>query len=264
MLQATRRIKKRKEAKNQLSELMNKPDYTLIIHYSCESFYNRPDGSSPRITSIAVRNLGSGQTTSFSIHQIAEIKNYSRSDIEKHYEQLEKLMLEDFYKYVKDHKKYTWAHWNMRDINYGFQAIAHRYKVLGGLPEEIDESNLVDLSRSLIAIYGVKYIEHPRLQKLMEKNKITHRDFLIGADEATAFEKKEYVKLHQSTLRKVDVLGNIMERTDDGSLKTNASWKDTYGSYPEALGEFLKEHWVISLISFISAVAGIVALFIAK
>lgn len=264
MISATRKIKKRKEAKNKFSELMSNPNYTVIIHYSCESFYNRPDGSSPRITSIALRNLGSGQTTSFSIHQMAEINKYSSNDIENYYEQLEKLMLDEFYKYVKDRKKDTWVHWNMRDINYGFQALAHRYKVLGGVPEEIDESKLVDLSRSLLSIYGTRYIEHPRLQKLIEKNKITHKDFLNGADEAAAFEKKEYVKLHQSTLRKVDVLANILERSEDGSLKTNASWKDIYGSYPEALGEFLKEHWLISLIGFISAIAGIVAIFLPK
>ncbi len=111
---------------------MNHPEYTIVIHYSCESFYDRADGSSPRITSIAVYNIGSGQTNSFSIHQKAEIKKYSRNDIEKHYEELEKLMLDDFYDFVKLHEKYNWLHWNMRDINYGFQAIAHRYKVLGG------------------------------------------------------------------------------------------------------------------------------------
>ncbi len=32
------------------------------IHYSCESFYDRPEGQSPRITSIAIRLLDSGQT----------------------------------------------------------------------------------------------------------------------------------------------------------------------------------------------------------
>ena len=33
-----------------------------VIHYSCESFYDRPNGASPRITSIAVRKLDSAQT----------------------------------------------------------------------------------------------------------------------------------------------------------------------------------------------------------
>lgn len=152
----------------------------------------------------------------------------------------------------------------MRDINYGFPALAHRYKVLGGNPLEINDSNLVDLSRLFVAIYGIKYIDHPRLQKLMEKNKITNKDFLSGSDEATAFKEKEYVKLHQSTLRKVDILANMIERSGNGSLKTNAKWQDSYGIYPEAVGEFLKEHWIVSIISFISAIAGIVALFLQK
>ena len=262
MSQTTRRIKNRRVAKKKLSELMDQPEYTVVIHYSCESFYDRPDGSSPRITSIAVYNLGSCQTNSFSIHQKAEIKKYSSNDIEKHYEELEKIMLNDFYDFVKIHEKYNWIHWNMRDINYGFQAIAHRYKVLGGNPREIDDSNRVDLSRLLTDIYGDNYISHPRLQKLMEKNDITHRDFLAGAEEADAFKNKDYVKLHQSTLRKVNLIAKIAERAENGSLKTNARWKDIYGGYPEAIGEFLKENWLISLLSFISAILGIVGIVI--
>lgn len=258
------KIQRLKEARKQLANIINNAKNVIIIHYSCESFYDRPDGSSPRITSIAVRNLDSGQTTSFSIHQIAEIKAYSKDAIESDYNSLERLMLDDFYQYVSSHQHFTWVHWNMRDINYGFPAIAHRYKVLGGKALEINDSNLVDLSRLLVAIYGIKYIDHPRLQKLMEKNKITTKDFLGGSDEASAFKEKEYVKLHQSTLRKVDVLANITERSGNGYLKTNAKWKDIYGNYPAAFGEFLKEHWIVSLISFISAVIGIATLFMPK
>lgn len=264
MGEAVRKIQRLKEAKKQLADIINNSKNVIIIHYSCESFYDRVDGSSPRITSVAVRNLYSGQTTSFSIHQIAEIKAYSKDAIESNYNSLEKLMLDDFYEYVASHQHFTWVHWNMRDINYGFPALAHRYRVLGGKPLEINESNLVDLARLLVAIYGTKYISHPRLQKLMEKNKITDKDFLSGADEAAAFKNKEYVKLHQSTLRKVDILANITQRLGDGILETNAKWKDIYGSYLTAFNELIKEHWIVSLISLISSIAGIVALFLQK
>ncbi|MFH7024721.1 MAG: hypothetical protein ACHBN1_04790 [Heteroscytonema crispum UTEX LB 1556] len=264
MGEAINRIQRLKEARKQLADIINNSKNVIIIHYSCESFYDRLDGSSPRITSIAVKNLYSGQTTSFSIHQVAEIKGYTKDEIEINYNSLEKLMLDDFYKYVTSHQHFTWVHWNMRDINYGFPAIAHRHKVLGGNPLEINEGNLVDLARLLISIYGTKYISHPRLQKLMERNKITDKDFLNGESEANAFKNKEYVKLHQSTLRKVDVIANITERLGNGILKTNAKWKDIYGSYPAALGEFLKEHWIVSLISFISAVVGLAVFFAPK
>ena len=89
---------------------MSKSDQVIVIHYSCESSYDRPDGSSPRMTSIAVRNLDSGQTTSFSIHQIAERKGYSASALEQHYNELEKLMLEEFYDFVGRHSSHIWLH----------------------------------------------------------------------------------------------------------------------------------------------------------
>lgn len=265
MGQAWKKVQRYRQAKSKLVELMSEANQVIVIHYSCESFYDRLDGSSPRITSIAVRNLKSSQTTSFSIHQTAERKGYSADDLEKHYDQLERLMLDEFYDYVNRHRSYTWLHWNMRDINYGFPAIAHRYKVLQGKPEEISESRLVDLSRLLVSIYGDDYIEHPRLPSLVAKNSITHRDFLNGKAEAEAFENKQYVKLHQSTLRKVDVLSTIVERAADGSLKTDSSRKDIYGNYLIALVELVKENPIISsfvgVISFVSAIAGIIAFF---
>jgi hypothetical protein len=265
MGQAWKKVQKRKQAKIKIAELMSKSDQVIVIHYSCESFYDRPDGSSPRITSIAVRNLESSQTTSFSIHQVAERKGYSANALEEHYNQLEKTMLEEFYDYVNHHSSHIWLHWNMRDINYGFPAIAHRFKVLQGKPVDVNESKLVDLSRLLLAIYGDNYIQHPRLKNLVEKNCISHRDFLDGKTEADAFENKQYVRIHQSTLRKVDAFANIVERAADGSLKTNSNWKNVYGSYSIAFMEFIKENPIISgfaiLLGLISSVIATIALF---
>jgi len=266
MGEAWNKVQKRRQAKTKLSELVSKSDQVVVIHYSCESFYNRPDGSSPRITSIAVRNLDSGQTTSFSIHQIAERNSYSATALEHHYNELEKLMLEEFYDFVRRHSSHIWLHWNMRNINYGFPAIAHRFKVLQGIPEDISESKLVDLSRLLIDIYGAGYIQHRRLPNLVAKNQLTHKDFLDGEAEADAFTNKQYVKLHQSTLRKVDALANIVELAANNTLKTNSTWKDIYGGYPAAVVETIKENPIISglvgLIGFVSAVVGIITLFI--
>ena len=264
MSNAAKRIQKRKKALNTISALMNQAERVIVLHYSCEGFYDRPDGSSSRVVSIAVRNLGTGQTISFSVHQIAEREGIPKDRIEEKYVRLERLLLDDFYEYARGHLNHIWVHWNMRDSLYGFQAIAHRYRVLRGQPVDIHEANLVELSRLLKEIYGVEYIEHPHLQNLAKKNNIFDKDFLFGADEAVAFDKKEYVKLHQSTNRKVDVLSNIIEQVDNDTLKTNATWKDLYGNYPVAVGEFLKDNWVISIIAFISTIAGIIALFLSK
>lgn len=252
------RLRRRKRAFRILDSLKETPNSVLIIHYSCESFYDRPNGASPRITSIAVRNWGSGQTYSFSIHQQAERDHKSVDDLKFKYDTFEKKMLAEFYQFSEKHDQYLWLHWNMRDINYGFPALEHRAEVLGIHLFVIPEDKRIDLSRILIDLFGVRYIDHPRLTKLMERNRIIHRDFLTGQQEAEAFDAKEYVKLHQSTLRKVDVLAHILERTLDSSLKTNARWKEIYGGYIPWVTEFIRTHWIVSLIGLISAVLVIV------
>ena len=261
---AIRRLQKRSKAKRLLSELMYDSEHILVIHYSCESFYDRPSGTSPRITSIAVKNFDTGQTKSFSVHQMAERRGVLHK-IDQVYDVLEKEMLDEFYKYVHAHSGFKWLHWNMRDVNYGFEALEHRYKVLQGEPQEIPEQNRIDLNRLLIAIYGVGYIGHPRLTMLIEKNKISSKDFLTGADEAEAFINKEYVRLHFSTLRKVDDLANIAYRADQGSLKTNTTWKEYWNCIPQAIGEWFKEHWLASLllgvIGIIGLIIGLIQLF---
>src|SRR5665213_1379115 len=75
-----------------------------VIHYSCESFYDRTDGRSPRITSIAVRKLDSAQTFSFSIHQTAERRRVAFQEIEQHYDDLEREMLAAFFAHIGSHQ----------------------------------------------------------------------------------------------------------------------------------------------------------------
>lgn len=256
-----KKLVKRKKALRQLDEISGKEEHVLIIHYSCESFYDRPDGQTPRVTSIAVRNFSSGQTASFSIHKVAEIKGVAFGDIDSQYDSLEKEMLKEFFQFLAQHKTYNWVHWNMRDINYGFPALEHRYRVLKGKPEELDESRKFDLPRALVAIYGNKYMSHPRLINLMEANHITTLDLLDGPGEAAAFESKEFVKLHQSTLRKVDVLANILGRVIDGSIKTNATWRDKHGVHPKIILEYIVKHWIFALITSAVGVASAIYVF---
>ena len=262
MLSELKKLERRRKAQKHLDDLSNREEHVLVVHYSCESFYDRPEGQTPRVTSIAVRNFSSGQTESFSIHKVAELENVAFTDIDREYDELEKKMLREFYEFMKRHKTYDWIHWNMRDINYGFPALEHRYRVLNGTPEELDESRKYDLSRALVSIFGNNYIGHPRLVKLMEKNHITALDLLDGPGEAAAFEKKEFVKLHQSTLRKVDVLANILGRVIDGSIKTNATWRDKHGIHPIIIFEYIAKHWVLSLFASIIGIgSGIYSVF---
>jgi hypothetical protein len=150
---------KQRRARKTLERLFANPSGVRIIHYSCESFDNRE--SSPRVTSIAVRRLDSGQTESFSIHAVAEERRIPFQEIDAHYNDLEKEMLERFYAYANRTVDASYIHWNMRDANYGFTALEHRLKVLQGEPATIYETQRHDLARMLQDMYGNEYIEDP-------------------------------------------------------------------------------------------------------
>lgn len=261
MSKASERLRRLREARKQLTEINEKRANVVVIHYSCESFYDRSDGTSPRMTSIAVRNLATGQTESFSIHQIAERdKKLSTKEIETHYDELEKKMLEEFYDYAKSHKTHFWLHWNMRNVNYGFAALEHRCKVLGGDPFEIHESCRYDLSLLLNQLYGDNYIHHRRFENIVEKNSLRHPHFLTGAEEAEAFENSEYVKLHQSTLGKVDIISHLADRALSSTLKTDAKLTGIYGNYFTFAIEKMRESWFFVLWSIAGTIASILSL----
>jgi hypothetical protein len=262
MTNTTRKLKKRKKVLLELNRLDENASKILFIHYSCESFYDlRESGRSARITSIAVRYFETGQSVSFSIHTTAE-KMGKLDSMESHYDELEKVMLKDFFEFVKRHENYYWIHWNMRDIGYGFQAINHRYKVLGGKPIIIADDKKFDLADKLKVIFGDNYIGHPRLEKLIMKNAISDKDFLKGAEEAAAFENGEYIKLHHSTLRKVNVMHDIFDRVLDKNLKTESKKKDIYGLSIQGLYEMANGNWLFNLILLF--LGGIISWFITE
>ncbi|NCC62194.1 MAG: hypothetical protein EOM12_14920 [Verrucomicrobiae bacterium] len=252
--------KRQVAARKELEEIWSHPENVNVIHYSCESFYDRPDGSSPRITSIAVRNLKTGQTQSFSIHKFGELHKYPAGDLNGHYDELEKEMLDAFFELVKERKEYKWLHWNMRDENYGFHAIELRHKILGGEPFVIPDPQKFDLSRILIGIYGKGYIGHPRLENLIKKNAIKSLGFRTGKEESELFEKGNYVCLHQSTLAKVDVFASICQQAYEGSLKTDAKWLEVHGHSLNAFVAWLSNHPVITLFSILANIGFVIQL----
>ncbi|HET8630582.1 MAG TPA: hypothetical protein VFL91_24445, partial [Thermomicrobiales bacterium] len=230
---------------------------TFAIHYSCESFVDKPNGYSPRISTIAVKSLGSGQTRSFSIYSVAEMQGTPKNEVERHYDQIEREMLNDFFRFLKQHGSNYFVHWNMRDANYGFQALYNRYRVLGGTPVTLDEAKLLDLASALVDIYGHRYVEHPRLENLILLNGFTRHTFLTGAEEAQAFENKEYLRLQRSTLRKVDCIAELLMLQLEGKLKTKArrlpSWVTTVYDHPVSKAVFIVSA-IVSIVAFFFAV----------
>ena len=96
--------RRQRDARKALDDIFTHAENVCVIHYSCESFHDRKRGRSPRITSISLRNLDSAQTTSFSIHQTAEINSVSLEKIEKQYDNLERDILNQFFVTYPDFK----------------------------------------------------------------------------------------------------------------------------------------------------------------
>lgn len=200
-----------------LRDLRQQEANVHIIHYSCQTLGDGNEGLSPRITSIAVLHLESSSMHSFSIHLVAERKGIKREDIPSNYDALEGEMLRSFYALVQGRQEAYWLHWNMSNINYGFEAIAHRYAVLTNESSpQVPDSKKFNLSALITGIYGSGYVDDPKMLKLMELNGGRHRDFLTGQEEADAFERKEYIKLHKSTMSKAywfrDTYYNLQRR----------------------------------------------------
>ena len=258
ILESNNRVARRKEVKHQFEQFVQERRSLLAIHYACEGLDPDEFQRSPRISAIVVCHIGSGQLHSFSIDMFAELNGVDARVPDENYCEIEKKLLDAFYAFVEQNQDFNWVHWNMRDQTYGFQAIAHRYRVLKGVPIDIRESNIFDLGRFTAIYYGGRFAEHPRFYNLLEINGLKFPDLLTGQDESEAFCDKKFGKIHRSVLRKVMVLAMFVGKIQEGSLKINSSRRDLYGSYWEYAKQMLVHHWVIALITLLSAIITII------
>lgn len=226
------RLDERQQGLEKLNKLKNSRSKTLVIHYSCESFFNL-EGRTPRVTSICVKNRASGETKAFSIHLQAQFKhiNLALASVED-IDRLEKDMLSEFNAYVKKHNLHYWVHWNMRNASYGFEAIANRCRIVGGKAFSIEDELKFDMPDILGKIYTYNFVEHKpsgQLLNMSKLNAISTKDALTGKEEADAFEQKDYLKLHMSTMRKVEMIDRILNLLEQGSVKTKSKKNEVYG-----------------------------------
>lgn len=133
-------------------------------------------------------------------------------------------MIEDFFKYVENNPNAYWMHWNMRDVNYGFQAIEHRYVVLTKKPPiQIPDEKKICLPSVLKELFGDDFVKHPRMYRLMELNGGQDRRVLTGKQEVDYFNQEKYFEMHQSTIAKVTFFKKAASLLLRGKLKTDKS-----------------------------------------
>ncbi len=214
---------RQKIAREGLARLFGHPASVFVVHYACESFDQGQGYASPRITAIALRNLGTGATTSFSIHAEVELARRRNNDMSG-LDGMEQAMLFRFYEFLSRNPSATYLHWNMRDEKFGFAAIGHRFALLNGEPVAVHESQKVDLSRLFVEMYGSDYVAKPYIETLAELNSLSTSSFLSGLDEARAFTQGQYYNVLQSVLCKVTLIADVAQLASDRALKTEATW----------------------------------------
>lgn len=256
------RLEERKIGKEKIDILRKSTTKILIIHYSCESFFNL-DGRTPRITSICIKDRGTNDIITFSIHIQAQIDGNALSTLtDSQYNSLEKKMLIDFYRFVEKNSNKYWIHWNMRNTNFGFEAISNRFKILGGKPKTIPSDHKFDLSSIIGHLYTFQFEYHEpngQLLNLAHNNNITTRDAMIGADEAQAFEDKNFLKLHMSTGRKIEIIDRILLLEEKGKLKVKTGLLKQYGLSISGIFEIIRNNRFLFIIwSVIIWILGIV------
>lgn len=204
-----------------IREVKKAPQIFYTIHYSCQSLYDDNEGLSPRITSIAITHYATGQAVSFSTHSIAEELRIGREDVLGNFDAVELQLLTGFYQFVRDRRDKYWVHWNMRNLTYGFEHLEHRYRALGGKDASvIPVERRLNLNDLLADRYGSGYAHHPKMKSLMELNGGIPRHFLEGKEEIQAFENKEFIRMHNSTLSKVGFLNSTIRKMVTGKLRT--------------------------------------------
>lgn len=247
----------RKKALEKIKSIDSNKENYIIIHYACENFK-----IGQTISAIAVRQYEDGQTESFSLNKTAQLLNIDQKNIKENFDCIEKKMLDDFFSYVYQHINNYWIHWNMSSDNFGFKALEHRYKVLGGTPTIINDSKKINLSHLFVDLFDKGYAKHPRLEDLMDKNHIKPLDFYPGfdknpdkIDEIDLLHLGRYKEIQISCLRKVDIFANFLNLAIDDKLKVRTPKYKRYGSNIKgrlaALSEYIWFKPVTYLITFL-------------
>jgi hypothetical protein len=181
-----------------------------VIHYLTVPWDVSPCGT-PAPLVIGVLNLATRERRTFGVLQAAELRGLGPADIPANLPTLERDMLDGFYSFARGGGRRRWLNWNMRDAVFGFEALAHRHRMLGGSPVDIPFARQTNLAAVLISALTERYAGDPRLEKIAEKNGLSMLDFLGRHEEGEAFRAGHYQRLQRSLWRKIDIIARVFE-----------------------------------------------------
>lgn len=193
-----------------IAELEAETDSIVVVHYSCESFYevkDRPTG----IACITFVNYPNRDSVTFSL-----------TDVQG--EDAELTLLRGYFDHLKRRADARYVHWNMNSSEFGFRAIEKRYKYLTGddPPVLVSQERLFDLDDLITFRHGEGFADHPKFKNLVLLNGLSQRHMLGGADEAEKYQRGEFGDLNRSTLEKAQLLAHLCKRFLGGELETKS------------------------------------------
>jgi len=211
------------DANSFIKEIKAHPDRFYIIHYSSENLFDETiQGITPRITSVVVSHYATGQLQSFAIHTAADVLGVPRQNVSAQYDLIEREMLRQLYDFLGPRTQNFWVHWNMRSVVFGFEHLAHRYQTLSGgiVAPMVPVEHRINLNDVLREKYGDLYAEHPQMINLMRMQGELPMHFLTGEQESVCFANHEFIRMHQSTISKVQFFRYVIRQIIRGKLKT--------------------------------------------
>ena len=248
--------KRRKKAYEEFSKIINEKSNVLLICYSYANVNINQYELSPIITSIVICSLDkNSENKYFSLIKEAEKAKIDLDDLEDNYEELEYFLLEKFNSFLKTHRDYIWIHWDMNQIDYGFEAIKHRFditaKELNKELENISNNNNFDLNYLLENMYGINYTEDSdRLKSLMKENNYVHsKDYMTTKQESEKFNENKFSQITNSINAKINFMFTIIEKLQDKTLKIPI--KNNYAKFIDIIS-----HPVFHLIGWLATIIG--------
>ena len=151
--------------------------------------------------------------------------SFSQSDFNiEDAEEREKAVLTAFYQYLGAHQDARIIHWNMNNADYGFQAIASRYRWLFGQrpPAVFPQARMLDLDSVVEELHGEAYAPHPKLFNLAALNKLSQRYWLTGAEDPERAASGDYAAVQRSTSEKAQTSSSRDEFTVE--IQASATW----------------------------------------
>lgn len=186
----------------------------VAVHYACESFLTATDHP-PGVASAAIADLNTGEVIGFSRADCPPSKDTVECELD---------LLRRLFEELTARQESHVLHWNMDRPEFGFDALLKRWRFLCDESAPFAQPRLrYDVDGLFGSVFGENYAPHGKLESMAQLNELDMRSFLRGKDEAEAFASENWSMLARSSASKASIIGTLVTRLLDGSVKTAVS-----------------------------------------